>query len=73
MDVTVQTPVPKLILLIVFWHQGNACSLSVSNWGGQNWGEVGRKKERERKKRSFSCFLGPALFCHVLIPEQLTS
>lgn len=47
---TVQTPVPKLILLIVFQHQSNALSLPLireDNGGGGGGG--GRRREKEKK------------------------
>jgi len=47
--VTVQTPVPKLILLIVFPHQGSAGSLSLTGEDRIGGGCRGRKK-RERKE-----------------------
>ena len=54
------------------------CSLTLSNQEGQNLyvcvaGEGGWEEGAGQTKRSFSWFLGPALFRHVLIPEQLTS
>lgn len=65
MDVTVQTLVPKLILLIVFWHQGNVSPLSLlterTEWGGLGGRREERGEREGERKRSFDWYLDPAL------------